>query len=110
MANIEKPLKTTVFTRVFEGTVLKKTLENQHFQSKHRLRNHSKFLYRFLLDLGQFGTPFGTILGSLLNTFGVLRCLGLGFGRLWAPFVVNLGILGATWSSWGHIFMIWVSF
>ena len=96
MAKIEKPSKTIVFTMFFEGSNLKILLKIGDFHSKYRFQNRSKFGLRFLLDLGQFGTPFGAILGSLLDTFGVLRCLGLGFGRLWAPFVVKLGVFGAT--------------
>ena len=59
-----------------------------------------------LNHVGQFGIPFGAIFfwgGSLLDTFDHLRCLWVGFGRLRASLVVNLGVLGATWSSWGHI-------
>ena len=59
-------------------------------------------VFSSILDhVGQFGVPFGPVLGSLLDTFDHLGCLWVGFGRLRASLVVNLGVLGATWSSWG---------
>ena len=114
VSKIEQPSKTTVFTRVFEGLGLKQTLNFQHFQSKYRFENRSKFLYRFLLYCAQLGEPFGSILGSLFTTFDPLSSLRLGFGRLWVAVVVNLEVLGNIWSPWGRFgvafWWIWLHF
>ena len=73
------------------------------FQPIFHFGNRSKFLSRFLIAFGEFGLSFGVILERTLDTFGALGCLGVGFGSLWAAFVVNLGVLGATWSPWGRL-------
>ena len=46
-----------------------------------------------------YWNTFGTMLGPLWNTFGVLAWLWAGLGRLWASSDVKLGDLGAAWSQ-----------
>ena len=80
------------------------------FQPTVHFENRSKFLSRFLLDFVEFGSPFSLTLEPILHTFGALGCLGVGLGGLWAAFVVNLGVLGATWSPWGRILVDLIPF
>ena len=99
----QKPSKTTVVSAFFQGPALQNPLYFHDFQPIVHFENRSKFLSRFLLDFVELWLPFGIILEPVLHTFRDLLYLRVGFGGLWAAFVVNLGVLGATWSPWGHL-------